>query len=320
MRLRFGLAIAALLFHATLVFGQDNLLFGIPQIPVPGLPDIAIASYSPGGPVIYFNPGLAQQLSMANPGMLKFILAHEYGHHKLGHIKKQMYAGGNYFLRMQIAQQGEIEADMYATEYWVEHDPSVINGAIAFMSSPYTANWGDQTHLPTPKRAQLIIQRANQLFAKLNGQGEADSAEIQYDSESQPTKPFSYFVAKSRNGVKQFIAGPDVTGLGIWDSSILFPGASSTEVQRESGEYSLEAYFKRNSVMEAKRTFDELLALARADLGEAWKYDVSRGTMSGSRIYWKANITNLLHNVNVEIRFMEMRSGKHKVTVSFIPH
>lgn len=317
MRTRLLVAVLTLLFSATVATGQDAL-FGIREIPA-GIPDIAMASYDQMGPVIYFNPAMVQKLKVTNPNMLKFILAHEYAHHRFGHIQHQMYAGGNFFLRMKIAQQGEIEADQYATDYWVQRDTNVIKGAISFMLSPGTANWGDWTHLPTPVRAQLINQRASQAIAK---QSDPSSEGGRSEVQSLSTKPFSYFVAKSRHGVTQLKEGPDVTGLGIWDSSIKFPGASSTNVQRESGEYSIEAYFKRDSVTDAKRIFSDLLERAKADLGDTWKYNVSKSAMpGGNRAYWKASITNTDENVDIAITFMEMKSGPYKkVIVSFIPH
>lgn len=128
-------------------------LFGIPEIPVPTLPDVAIASFDPmGNPVIFFNPNITSRL---DPMVLKFIRAHEYAHHKLGHAQRQMYARNPYEL-VQVSRQNEIDADHFATDYWTRKDPRVVGAFIAAMRDPAKANMGDWTHLPSPERARLI--------------------------------------------------------------------------------------------------------------------------------------------------------------------
>lgn len=55
----------------------------IREIPVVNLPDIAVASIDQHGPVIYYNPILAE---MVGPWVTEFFRAHEVFHHRLGHL------------------------------------------------------------------------------------------------------------------------------------------------------------------------------------------------------------------------------------------
>jgi hypothetical protein len=112
-----------------------------------------MASFDPtGNPVIFFNPNITALLDSM---VLKFIRAHEYAHHKLGHAKRQMFARNPYEL-IQLSRQNEIDADHFATDYWVKKDPRVVGAFIAAMRDPAKANMGDWTHLPSPARARLI--------------------------------------------------------------------------------------------------------------------------------------------------------------------
>jgi hypothetical protein len=139
-------------------------LFGIAEIPVPTLPDVAIASFAPNGqPVIFYNPTIVQR---CHPHYVMFIRAHEYAHHRNGDVKRYMFAN-NPYARIQFAREGEINADRWATEYWMKKDPDVVAGAIEFMRM--TPNMGDLTHLPTVTRVRLIEQYAEE-FQK-SGQG-----------------------------------------------------------------------------------------------------------------------------------------------------
>lgn len=302
---------------------EKDGLFGIPEMPIIGLPDIAIASfYYDGRPVIYYNP---LSVNRTNPMVVKFIRAHEYGHHKLGHLKQQMFAN-NPYAHILLAREGEIEADRFATKYWMDHDPKVISAIITQMRSPLTANWGDWTHLPSPERARLIEAYASELERNGDDSDNPDSP-VNHDepdeSEVPRDKPFSFFVDKCRNGVGRFKGKeePMLPGIGkLWNANVSFPGASHTDVDRDEGMESLTAEFKCDSSREAKETFDELVAWAKRDLGEGWKVDIKKETTKSSCLcWWRAKFSLLKERVKVDISYFERKSGTDRVNVSFTP-
>ncbi len=84
----------------------------IREIPVPNLPDIAIASFDALGPVIYYNPYLVR---LHGPNFAMFTRAHEYGHHYLQHAQKRMFVKNPYII-FQYMRSQEIEADLFAVE------------------------------------------------------------------------------------------------------------------------------------------------------------------------------------------------------------
>ena len=69
----------------------------------------------------------------------------------------------NPYYHVLQAKEAEIEADKFATEYWFEENPLVIEITVQFFRSPFTGNPGDVTHLPTPIRADLIEKRFQEL-------------------------------------------------------------------------------------------------------------------------------------------------------------
>ncbi len=152
--IRLSLVIFAItLLCSSTSVGQRFPSHGIREIPAP-IPDLAIASYDQFGPVIYYNLAFVRR---AGPALSAFIRTHEYGHHILGHLQRSRFARNPYEHTL-LHRDAEIQADRFATDYWLENDPDVLADVIRAFESPYTGNLGDMTHLPTPTRAKLIRQ------------------------------------------------------------------------------------------------------------------------------------------------------------------
>ena len=87
----------------TLVALPAHAQWGVPEIPNPQLPDIAMVTVLPNGqPAIIFNPYLCQQ---AGPFLCGFFRKHEHCHINLGHTLRQIWP-----------QQKELEADCCAAK------------------------------------------------------------------------------------------------------------------------------------------------------------------------------------------------------------
>src|SRR4051794_7859289 len=72
------------------------------------LHDVALTTFERGRPVIYYNPGLLQQVG---PQLAAFFLAHEYGHVRYGNAGSALLNGqGELSL---VRQRQELEADCY---------------------------------------------------------------------------------------------------------------------------------------------------------------------------------------------------------------
>jgi Zn-dependent peptidase ImmA (M78 family) len=132
---------------------------GIREIPIQGLPDIATASYDPQGPVIYYNPLVCQQVG---PLATAFFMAHEYGHHFLGHVIQGIINANNPYVQQWLTLNAENAADAYAVEYWV------TNGNYAIVQAGAATMWGinnpgDRTHPPSRIRANNIANHFYQL-------------------------------------------------------------------------------------------------------------------------------------------------------------
>jgi hypothetical protein len=87
---------------------------GGPQIKeqfVPGLRNqtgfFGLATIDAAGPVIYYEPGLA-------PDLFRFVRAHEYGHHRRGHVGAFIQNAGNPYAMPWINFHAELDADCYA--------------------------------------------------------------------------------------------------------------------------------------------------------------------------------------------------------------
>ena len=146
--------LAALVFFCSFIsLGQYwTTPSGIREIPVPTLPDIAIASYDQWGPVIYYNPIVVQQVG---PLVTAFFHAHEYGHHNLGHIAAKVFNPDNPYLQQWLTLNAENAADAYAVQYHVQFGNKAVLQA-TYNRFVYFPNPGDLTHPPSVTRALNI--------------------------------------------------------------------------------------------------------------------------------------------------------------------
>lgn len=119
------------------------------EIPVHGLHDVAISSYDQFGPVIYFNPMITQQLG---PFVTEFFRAHEYGHHRLGHIQREFF-DANPYNRAWVRQHYEKEADCFAAK---NISPQALQAAVQFFVLAQGPNRPDWYHPTGYERAQVI--------------------------------------------------------------------------------------------------------------------------------------------------------------------
>jgi hypothetical protein len=89
----------------------------VPEIPVPGLPDISMAAMTPTGPVQYYNPVTCTAVGFYVCG---FFRAHEYGHIFYGDVLTGVYppmaeARADCFAAKQVPQTEAIAAVQFFT-------------------------------------------------------------------------------------------------------------------------------------------------------------------------------------------------------------
>lgn len=121
---------------------------GVREIPNYSINDIAVATMDNLGPVIYYNPNVANQIG---PLVSAFFRAHEYGHHYLGHVINQ----NNPFAQAWLTLNAENEADAYAVRYHIS--AGNVNVLRATYYSFIQSNLpGDATHAPSVVRANNI--------------------------------------------------------------------------------------------------------------------------------------------------------------------
>lgn len=141
----------------------------VPEVPVPQLNDIAIATWSglhpattlPGyfGPIILYNPIMAQRLPYE---LNQFFQAHEYGHVCLDHIADYMFNQNPYNAAWR-SQARELEADAFATETMIDRSNlRAVELAILYFSGqgPFQLV---PTHPPGQVRARNIARVAGDL-------------------------------------------------------------------------------------------------------------------------------------------------------------
>jgi hypothetical protein len=257
--------------------GVSAELPSVPEIPVQNLPDVAISALAANGqPVIYFNPLIISRL---DPLVVKFIKAHECGHIVLGHLAMSMYITDPYY-HLQMAQQNEIAADRFATDYWMEHDPRVVAAAITWMVDPRTANRGDWTHLPSPQRAQLIIARARELgLSDLNFN--SSHFPTQHD-EQETDEEFVAFARFADEGVESLRDGKPERD--FWESREKFPGATETEIIGMNPGYSLRARFEFDDKPSAAAKCKDLAERATNQLRNGWTSEDRSG--HADKVFW----------------------------------
>lgn len=126
------LAVTCLFFLLTAVAPAQAK---VPEIPVPGLSDIAVTSVdATGQPVIYFNPELMRRSS---PALVAYFFAHEYAHVELNHLQRKFFLSNPYNRDwMNIAL--ETEADCAAAAKLAGGNPEANVAGIAFLESQTT--------------------------------------------------------------------------------------------------------------------------------------------------------------------------------------
>lgn len=135
------------LFFPLYIFSQ------IREIPRTDITDIAIASYDQYGPVIYYNPIICEQ---AGPLLVAFFKAHEYGHHQLGHLQRELFES-NPYNRVWVRRTYEKEADCWASEHV---SPEVRNTAIQFFANFHGGERPSWLHPTGYERATVITNCA----------------------------------------------------------------------------------------------------------------------------------------------------------------
>lgn len=103
-------------------------LMDVAQVPSDTLPDVALARFEGGRPVIYYNPVLLQQFG---PELAGFFLAHEYGHVRFGHPGAALIADGGDLGALR--QRQELEADCYAARALSDRNPESVAAAVRFF-------------------------------------------------------------------------------------------------------------------------------------------------------------------------------------------
>jgi hypothetical protein len=98
-------AVVALLSASTPT--RDASAGAIPEISAPWLEDIAMATMTPNGPVIYVNVGRCKEVG---PNICAFVRHHEYGHIRLNH------ASAFYTSYVNGRALAEAEADCFAAK------------------------------------------------------------------------------------------------------------------------------------------------------------------------------------------------------------
>jgi hypothetical protein len=137
-------------------------------------------------------------------------------------------------------------------------------------------------------------------------------------------KAFSHIVTLCEKGIQTLKGAPDADATSVgyrsWASTVAFPGADETTIDKHPGEpIELVARFKHDSVKNAKATFEQLVARASEDLGKQWSCDVNKdASKSSGRVFWTAKMKSASSVVKVSIFYTELKNSQ-TVMVSFVP-
>ncbi|RMG60211.1 MAG: hypothetical protein D6722_21215 [Bacteroidetes bacterium] len=122
----------------------------IREIAMPGLPDVAMATYDQFGPVIYYNPQIMRQVP---PALARFFRLHEHGHHALNHIRRE-YFDANPYNRAWVRQQYEKEADCFAARRLTPLERRQVIAFFVNMQGPNRPDW----YHPTGYERAMVIE------------------------------------------------------------------------------------------------------------------------------------------------------------------
>jgi Zn-dependent peptidase ImmA (M78 family) len=122
----------------------------IRELPSMNVPD-AQASYDAHGPVIYYNPVALRQMT---PGMRSFLVAHEYAHHYLGHLRFLNTASAE-----QIKQM-ELQADCLAAQTLAQQGNVMALREMVELFARQGTTAADAVHPPGIARAQIVARCA----------------------------------------------------------------------------------------------------------------------------------------------------------------
>lgn len=127
--------------------------------------------------------------------------------------------------------------------------------------------WG---HLPGPSRAQLFAQCFRSAPSAVADAGQRDDERAKKARQEQAPEeaPFTYFVKQARNDFDD-IRG-NSRGDGFYESKVAFPGATSTSIVRDGTRFYVSAQFKRNGEGDAWKAYEDLVRMAKRELGPSW--------------------------------------------------
>lgn len=138
----------------------------VPEMPMPGLPDIAFATWNfshqnpqfggYSGPLIYHNPGLAQRIG---PALTSFFQAHEYGHVCLSHVQEH-YFTVDPWARRWMSLPLELQADSFAVRRMIGRgNLEAVRAAFRWFNGMGPVDVVP-THPPNQVRAQNLLVTA----------------------------------------------------------------------------------------------------------------------------------------------------------------
>ncbi|WP_210465923.1 M48 family metalloprotease [Rufibacter roseolus] len=126
----------------------------VPLIPNPKLKDLAMANYSDSlkSYVIEYNPELAIEVG---PFVTAYFQAHEYGHIYRNHVNKKKLRHQDHLNMLQLNQDMETGADLYAVETLYEQDKSIVLAMLHYLKNTEKE---DLQHLSRKDRINALEQ------------------------------------------------------------------------------------------------------------------------------------------------------------------